>query len=242
MDLVLEYAREGTHGDFTVSNGDARGVMGRLGLTDGKPLQKVGELSGGEKARVALSMFALKASNLLLLDEPSNHLDVECIEALGDSLSNWGGNDGSVVVVSHDRAFCESVGFTHVGTVSNGGLVVEERGLEERDWVRYDIASTSGDCCEATPVAELTAEEKAEQERKRKLAFNAPKRIQKIENLIEKGEMKIADYDEQMLKFGSDLDKLMDMTEKKTKEEGTVADLMEEWEMLEEVVAEFSAV
>lgn len=40
-------------------------------------------------------------------DEPSNHLDQECIEALGDSLSNWGGKDGSVVVVSHDRAFCE---------------------------------------------------------------------------------------------------------------------------------------
>jgi len=52
------------------------GVMGRLGLSGEKPLRKVGELSGGEKARVALSMFALKASNLLLLDEPSNHLDI----------------------------------------------------------------------------------------------------------------------------------------------------------------------
>jgi ATPase subunit of ABC transporter with duplicated ATPase domains len=78
MDLVTEYAREGKDGDFTVSNQDARGVMGRLGLGDEKPLRKVGELSGGEKARVALSMFALKASNLLMLDEPSNHL-VSCI-------------------------------------------------------------------------------------------------------------------------------------------------------------------
>jgi len=77
MDLVTDYAREGKHGDITISNQDARGVMGRLGLGDEKPLRKVGELSGGEKARVALSMFALKASNLLLLDEPSNHLDVE---------------------------------------------------------------------------------------------------------------------------------------------------------------------
>ena len=105
MDLVTDYARGGPDGDITISNQDARGVMGRLGLSDEKPLRKVGELSGGEKARVALSMFALKASNLLLLDEvcvspispldmlsltdynftplspyyhqPSNHLDIE---------------------------------------------------------------------------------------------------------------------------------------------------------------------
>jgi len=50
----------------------ARNVMGRLGLGGEKPLRMVAALSGGEKARVALSMFALKASNLLMLDEPSN--------------------------------------------------------------------------------------------------------------------------------------------------------------------------
>jgi len=244
MDLVTDYARGGTHGDITISNQDARGVMGRLGLSDEKPLRKIGELSGGEKARVALSMFALKASNLLLLDEPSNHLDVECIEALGDSLSNWGGKDGSVVVVSHDRAFCSSVGFTHVGTVSDGGLIIEERGLNARDWDIYDITGDGIEygCGDVPPVAELSAEEKAERERKRKLAFNAPKRIQKIEELIEKAEMKIEELDSSMLKFGSDMEKLMEMTEKKTNEEESVAKLMEEWEMLEEVMAEMSSI
>ena len=161
-------------------------------------------------------------------------------------MSNWGGKDGSVVVVSHDRAFCESVGFTHVGTVMDGGLVIEERGLEERDWARYDIASTSGDgsdngCSDAIPVVELSPEEKAEQDRKRKLAFNAPKRIQKIEELIEKAEMKISEYDETMLQVGNDVEKLLELTEKKTKEEESVATLMEEWEMLEEVVAEMGS-
>lgn len=60
-----------------MSNEAARNAMGRLGLSGDKPLRKIAELSGGEKARVALAMFALKASNLLILDEPSNHLDVE---------------------------------------------------------------------------------------------------------------------------------------------------------------------
>eukprot|EP00986_Skeletonema_menzelii_P003637 scaffold1151_cov144-Skeletonema_menzelii.AAC.4 len=243
MDLVTEYAREGKHGDITISNQDARGVMGRLGLSDEKPLRKVGEISGGEKARVALSMFALKASNLLLLDEPSNHLDQECIEALGDSLSNWGGKDGSVVVVSHDRAFCEQVGFTHVGTVKDGKLTIEERGLQERDWETYDISSTplTGAIESAEAVIELTPEEKAEQDRKRKMAFNAPKRIQKIEELIEKSEAKILEYDDEMMTVGNDVEKLMALTDKKTKEEDTVTSLMEEWEELEEVIAEMAS-
>jgi len=75
VDLVTSYACDGTDGDIAVSDEDARNVMGRLGLGGEKPLRlrKISALRGGEKARVALSMFALKASNLLLmLGEPCN--------------------------------------------------------------------------------------------------------------------------------------------------------------------------
>lgn len=139
VDLVTEYARMGQEGDITVTDETARNVMGKLGLGGEKPLRKVAALSGGEKARVALSMFALKASNMLMLDEPSNHLDVGCIQGLANALSGWGGKDGAVVVISHDREFCEKVGFTHVGTVMDGGLVLEQRSLREGDWEQYDI-------------------------------------------------------------------------------------------------------
>jgi ATP-binding cassette subfamily F protein 3 len=77
VDLVTAYAREGLDGDIFISDQDARGVMGGLGLTKDKPLRQIQALSGGEKARVALAMFALKPSNLYLLDEVSNHLDIE---------------------------------------------------------------------------------------------------------------------------------------------------------------------
>ncbi len=72
VDIVTSYAREGSDGDINIKDENARNVMGRLGLGGEKPLRKVKALSGGEKARVALSMFALKASNLYMLDEPSN--------------------------------------------------------------------------------------------------------------------------------------------------------------------------
>jgi hypothetical protein len=122
-------------------------------------------------------------------------------------------------------------------------LVVEQRGLEEKDWDRYDMALSSGDVesvgFEGThTVAELSPEEKAELDRKRKLAYNAPKRISKIEQLIEKAEQTIAEIDEEMMKCGSDVESLIKLTEQKAEEEKCVATLMEEWETLEEIVAE----
>jgi ATP-binding cassette subfamily F protein 3 len=75
VDLVTAYARDGY--DITISDKEARSVLGGLGLTGEKALRELQALSGGEKARVALAMFALKPSNLYLLDEVSNHLDTE---------------------------------------------------------------------------------------------------------------------------------------------------------------------
>jgi ATP-binding cassette subfamily F protein 3 len=77
VDLAIAYVREGSDGDIYFSEQDARSVMGRLGLQGDKPLRRLGDLNGGEKARVALAIFALKPSNVYLLDEASNHLDIE---------------------------------------------------------------------------------------------------------------------------------------------------------------------
>jgi len=245
IDLVTAHAREGEHGDITVSDEDARNVMGRLGLTADKPLRKVGELSGGEKARVALSMFALKASNVLILDEPSNHLDVECIAALSSALSSWGDKDGAVIVVSHDRSFCKEVGFTHVGTVDNGKLTIEQRDLNDGDWSQYDINSKY----RAIPSSEdgllkqveLTPEEKEERKHRQKKAYNAPKRIKKLEEMIEVAEGKMAGIDDEMMKFGSDVGKLSDLQSDKEVEEEKIMEMMAEWEELESLLAEVSS-
>ena len=67
VDIVTSYAREGAHGDINVSDQDARGALGRLGLQGEKALRDLKDLSGGEKARVALAMFSLKPANLILL-------------------------------------------------------------------------------------------------------------------------------------------------------------------------------
>ncbi len=76
-------------------------------LFDGqKQRQKVGSLSGGERARVALAKVLREGANLLVFDEPTNDLDLQTLSALEDLLEGY---DGSVIVVTHDRAFLDRV-------------------------------------------------------------------------------------------------------------------------------------
>ncbi len=82
-----------------------RAQLGRFGFSGAMAEQKVGKMSGGEKARLALALITRDAPHLLILDEPTNHLDVDTREALVQALNDY---DGAVVVVSHDRHMIEA--------------------------------------------------------------------------------------------------------------------------------------
>ena len=81
-----------------------RAQLGRFGFPGDKATQKVGSLSGGERARLALALITRDAPHMLILDEPTNHLDVDTREALVQALNEY---EGAVVVVSHDRHMLE---------------------------------------------------------------------------------------------------------------------------------------
>ena len=84
--------------------GAVRAQLGRFGFSGQKATTKVGKLSGGERARLALALITRDAPHMLILDEPTNHLDVDAREALVQALNAY---DGAVVVVSHDRHMIE---------------------------------------------------------------------------------------------------------------------------------------
>ncbi len=84
--------------------GAIRAQLGRFGFSGDKATIKVGKLSGGERARLALAMITRDAPHLLILDEPTNHLDVDAREALVHALNEY---SGAVILVSHDRHMLE---------------------------------------------------------------------------------------------------------------------------------------
>ena len=85
--------------------GAVRGQLGRFGFSGDKATTRVGKLSGGERARLALALITRDAPHMLILDEPTNHLDVDAREALVQALNAY---TGAVVIVSHDRHMLET--------------------------------------------------------------------------------------------------------------------------------------
>jgi ATPase subunit of ABC transporter with duplicated ATPase domains len=154
------------------------------------------------------------------------------VEALSESLSEWGEEEGAIVVISHDKNFCDKVGFTHVATVKDGSLVVEQRNPTDADWDSSD--RTLQRSSEEPP--QETKESNEIDMKLRKQAYNAPKRISKIEALVDQKEQKIATLEAEMFDNGNDVGKLVDLTKEKEKIEEQIMELMEEWEQLENVL------
>lgn len=86
--------------------GDIRAALGRFQFTGDQVTTKLSQLSGGERARVALLKLLLEENNLLLMDEPTNHLDMDSKDTLEEALKGY---EGSLITVSHDRWFLDQV-------------------------------------------------------------------------------------------------------------------------------------
>ncbi|AAZ58943.1 ATPase [Prochlorococcus marinus str. NATL2A] len=98
---------------------EIRSLLGSFGLTNDSVFKEVSQISGGEKARLALALMIIKPSNLLILDEPTNHLDIPSKQMLEQALSNY---NGTALIVSHDRYFISKVANTIV-EIRDGQLI-----------------------------------------------------------------------------------------------------------------------
>ncbi|WP_404346423.1 ATP-binding cassette domain-containing protein [Sutcliffiella horikoshii] len=123
MNLV-DWLRQYSPNDQTESF--LRGFLGRMLFSGEEVMKKASVLSGGEKVRCMLSKMMLSGSNVLLLDDPTNHLDLESITALNNGLINF---KGSIVFTSHDHQFIE--------TIANRIIEITPKGMVDKQ-MTYD--------------------------------------------------------------------------------------------------------
>ena len=122
-DVTLKDALTPAGGDQVMVRGVPRHVASyakEFLFTAEQLRQPVSALSGGERNRLALAIALAKPANLLVLDEPTNDLDMDTLDALEDMLASY---DGTVLIVSHDRAFLDGVATQIVGPLGNGKWV-----------------------------------------------------------------------------------------------------------------------
>src|SRR4029077_1210701 len=118
-----------------------RDYLGGFDIRGDQVTQKVASFSGGEKARLALALIVWQRPNLLLLDEPTHHLDIEMREALAQALTDF---EGGLVVVAHDRALLSAATDQWL-LVADGKVAPFEGDLDDyKQWAKEYHARKGG--------------------------------------------------------------------------------------------------
>merc|ERR1712187_578618 len=113
-------------GDFNLTPDKARASLGQFGLPGASHMTKIGNLSGGQKARVAFAALMLTDPHIIVLDEPTNHLDIESVEALIKAICDF---NGGLIIVTHDARLIQSID-CNIWVVEDGGAYEFEKGFE----------------------------------------------------------------------------------------------------------------
>jgi ATP-binding cassette subfamily F protein uup len=154
--------------------------------------QPVGALSGGERNRLALAIGLAQPSNLLVMDEPTNDLDMQTLELLEDMLLNY---DGTLILVSHDRAFLDATVTSCLCPVGNGKWVVTAGGWSDaQDQLKHFRKADAPAQKPEKPKTDNAVRSKAQ----KKLSYKDEHRQKEINALIPKLQQEIRSLEEQM--------------------------------------------
>ncbi|MBZ4023061.1 elongation factor 3 [Rhodobacter sp. TJ_12] len=194
----------------------------------------IGSLSGGERARLLLARIMAKPSNLLVLDEPTNDLDVETLDLLQDILGEY---DGTVLLVSHDRDFIDRVASTTIVMEGDGRATVYAGGWSDYQAQQALTAPAPEAAKPAPKKAEPVKETPKDTPKKAGLTFTEKHRLEELPGVMEKLEREIAKLHELL----SDADlftrepvKFAKASEMLVEREAALSAAEEEWLTLEE--------
>lgn len=209
----------------------------------------IAKISGGERRRLYLLKVLMQSPNVLILDEPTNDLDIATLRVLEDFLDEFA---GIVITVSHDRYFLDRT-VDRIAAFENGNIVVYEGDYTEYQEKSGRIEADSIDSVDSGSGLHIkkSNEKKKEgreqwlasknKEKKLKFSYKEQKEFETIDEEIEKLEEKIAELEEQISKCATDFIKLNELMQEKEKTEAELSDKMERWVYLNDLAEKIEA-
>jgi ATP-binding cassette subfamily F protein 3 len=184
--------------------GQLRNKLGAFLFSGDDVFKNVGQLSGGERNRLALCKLVLSGPEVLILDEPTNHLDIPSIEALEKAIQNYG---GTVIIVSHDRYFLDKtvdsllvLGIDELGHKKCGGYENISGSVSRYTQILEQRRLSQTDTAKKTDKAKSKRQDKQRKTTPKELIQFAMWSYEKLEEAVEETEREITKLTE---KFGN---------------------------------------
>jgi len=229
---VIDYVKEGGE-IIPVANGfkiTASQMCERFLFDGTMQYTPIGKLSGGERRRLQLLRVLMEAPNVLILDEPTNDLDIDTLQILENFLDDFG---GILLIVSHDRYFLDRL-CHKIFAYEGNGEIKEYTGNFSDYLIKRELGNT-----EAPDSKSLDKETKKERVKNKderpKFSFKEQKEYEQIDEVIEEIENKISKVEKDIENTVTDYEKLQKLIKEKEELELELAEKYERWEYLNEL-------
>lgn len=190
------------------------------------------KLSGGEKRRLNLLRVLMEAPNVLILDEPTNDLDITTLTILEDYLDNF---EGIVIIVSHDRYFLDRTVRRIFAFEGNGNIRQYEGGYTDYS-IKCREQNDAGEEIKTEKENIKTKEKyKPQREKKLKFSYQEQKEYETIEETVAALEEKISQIEKDMERYATDFIELNKLSQEKEMTENQLQEKMDRWMYLEEL-------
>ena len=227
---VIDYIREaGEYVQTTEGTITASQMLERFLFDGTMQWNLIGKLSGGEKRRLFLLRILMTAPNVLILDEPTNDLDIQTLTILEDYLDSF---DGIVITVSHDRYFLDRV-VRRIFAFEENGVIQQYEGGYSDYLIAWELRNPSGE--NQTKVQQKETKSVKIKDKKLKFTYQEQKDFETIDEDIEKLEKQLKQLEEEMLEAASNYGKLGELMQQKEELLEKLDDKMQRWEYLNDL-------
>ncbi|SEF88457.1 ATP-binding cassette, subfamily F, uup [Butyrivibrio sp. Su6] len=199
----------------------------------------ISKLSGGEKRRLYLLRVLMEQPNVIILDEPTNDLDIQTLRILEDYLDGFA---GIIITVSHDRYFLDRVVTRIFAFEADGSLYQSEGGYSDYLVHKKQAESSVGERQTSQSEPKSSKAQYRAPREKTKLSYNEQKEYDNIESEIEKLEGKSADLEAKIVEAATDYPKLVALTKEKEEVDAEIERKMERYVELQEMVDSFNKI